>query len=159
MKHDVHRLHHEHQVVMPYLLQWGCTTEGCLRHCSNTTHHCGLGTHWTGAPGVRYRFHRLVLSEAEDIQRLVSTSLRWDWTARQWPLFSPWVPSFVQLARLRSPGHLQKLGPHRFYPAGPPDAGVGVSSPGGIPSMGARTSSLSRMEGLNKSCMNTPRGE
>jgi hypothetical protein len=61
-------------------------------------------------------------------------------------------------------GPAQALGPA-------PDSGATPLSPGGVPSMGtslpslgepqgehARASSLSRMEGLNRSCANTPGG-
>jgi hypothetical protein len=71
----------------------------------------------------------------------------------------PLGSQFCAIGPVEVPGSSSEVGAAPFLPSRPLDVGAGVSSPGGIPSMGARTSSLSRMEGLNKSYMNTPGGE
>jgi hypothetical protein len=60
-KHYVHRPPLEYREVVPYLLQWGHTIEGCLRHYSDIAYCCGLGTPWFGALGFGSRFCCLVL--------------------------------------------------------------------------------------------------
>jgi hypothetical protein len=61
MKHDAYRPPHEYRGVVPYPLQLGCSTEGCLRHYDDIAHHCGLGALWPNVPGAESQFHRLVL--------------------------------------------------------------------------------------------------
>jgi hypothetical protein len=57
-----------------------------------------------------------------------------------------------------SPGRVLGAGVGLSSPGGVPDVGVAMSLPGGAPSVGTRQSSSRWMDGLNKSCVNTPRG-
>jgi hypothetical protein len=61
---------------MPYVLQWECSIEGCLRRYNGTAHRCGLGSPWPSALGTGSQFHHVVVFSAGGIQRLVSASPR-----------------------------------------------------------------------------------
>jgi hypothetical protein len=67
MKHDVHRPPREHRGVVPCPPQGGCTAEGWLRCCGDTTHCCVLGTPWPDTRGTESQFCHLVLFQARGI--------------------------------------------------------------------------------------------
>jgi hypothetical protein len=95
MKHDVHRPPHEYRGVVPYLLQRGCTAEGHLRRCGDTTHHFVLGTLGSAcqAPGLGFVIWYCSKSEVfGDWSSLVCVGAEWPDNGRY---FSPMLPALT----------------------------------------------------------------
>jgi hypothetical protein len=71
---------------------------------------------------------------------------------------SPACPGFDAIGLGQAPGPAPDNGARPLSPGGVPSMGTGPPSLGEPQGERARASSLSRMEGLNRSCANTPGG-
>jgi hypothetical protein len=70
---------------------------------------------------------------------------------------SPSGPRFGSIGSAAPPlGFTSEVGDWSSFPGGVLGIGIGLSSLGEVSDVGARLSSSSQMEGLNKSCANTP---